>query len=95
MQIVLYPSVCTCLCVCMSSVHLCYREIELCFFQQGCEELKKLDLTANFIGELSSIEALKCNIHLKELFLVGNPCTEFEGYRQYVVATLPQLKVSV
>ncbi|OPJ88383.1 dynein axonemal assembly factor 11 [Patagioenas fasciata] len=59
---------------------------------EGCEELKKLDLTANFIGELSSIEALKCNIHLKELFLVGNPCTEFEGYRQFVVATLRQLK---
>ncbi|KAI1243640.1 hypothetical protein IHE44_0001273 [Lamprotornis superbus] len=36
---------------------------------EGCEELKKLDLTANFIGELSSIESLKCNIHLKELFL--------------------------
>uniref|UniRef100_A0A8C3R9Q4 Leucine-rich repeat-containing protein 6 n=1 Tax=Cyanoderma ruficeps TaxID=181631 RepID=A0A8C3R9Q4_9PASS len=59
---------------------------------EGCEELKKLDLTANFIGELSSIESLKCNIHLKELFLVGNPCTAFEGYRQFVVATLHQLK---
>ncbi|NXG26953.1 TILB protein, partial [Dromaius novaehollandiae] len=59
---------------------------------EGCEELKKLDLTANFIGELSSIEVLKYNIHLKELFLVGNPCTEFEGYRQFVVATLHQLK---
>ncbi|NXS37265.1 TILB protein, partial [Pomatostomus ruficeps] len=59
---------------------------------EGCEELKKLDLTANFIGELSTIESLKCNIHLKELFLVGNPCTEFEGYRQFVVATLHQLK---
>ncbi|XP_054671961.1 dynein axonemal assembly factor 11-like [Grus americana] len=59
---------------------------------EGCEELKKLDLTANFVGELSSIEALKYNIHLKELFLVGNPCTEFEGYRQFVVATLHQLK---
>uniref|UniRef100_A0A8B9SBR8 Leucine-rich repeat-containing protein 6 n=1 Tax=Apteryx owenii TaxID=8824 RepID=A0A8B9SBR8_APTOW len=59
---------------------------------EGCEDLKKLDLTANFIGELSSIEVLKYNIHLKELFLVGNPCTEFEGYRQYVVATLHQLK---
>ncbi|XP_039942122.1 dynein axonemal assembly factor 11 isoform X2 [Hirundo rustica] len=59
---------------------------------EGCEELKKLDLTANFIGELSSIESLKCNIHLKELFLVGNPCTEFQGYRQFVVATLHQLK---
>ncbi|NXT28898.1 TILB protein, partial [Syrrhaptes paradoxus] len=60
--------------------------------EAGCEELKKLDLTANFIGELSSIESLKYNIHLKELFLVGNPCTEFEGYRQFVVATLHQLK---
>ncbi|NXD33130.1 TILB protein, partial [Copsychus sechellarum] len=59
---------------------------------EGCEELKKLDLTANFVGELSSIESLKYNIHLKELFLVGNPCTEFEGYRQFVVATLHQLK---
>ncbi|XP_014108616.1 PREDICTED: protein tilB homolog [Pseudopodoces humilis] len=59
---------------------------------EGCEDLKKLDLTANFIGELSSIESLKCNIHLKELFLMGNPCTEFEGYRQFVVATLHQLK---
>ncbi|NXF93881.1 TILB protein, partial [Eubucco bourcierii] len=59
---------------------------------EGCEELRKLDLTANFIGELSSIEALNHNIHLKELFLVGNPCTQFEGYRQFVVATLQQLK---
>ncbi|NWU90328.1 TILB protein, partial [Upupa epops] len=59
---------------------------------EGCEELQKLDLTANFIGELSSVETLKCNIHLKELFLVGNPCTQFEGYRQFVVATLHQLK---
>ncbi|XP_064010375.1 dynein axonemal assembly factor 11-like isoform X1 [Pogoniulus pusillus] len=59
---------------------------------EGCEELRKLDLTANFIGELSSIEALKYNVHLKELFLVGNPCTQFESYRQFVVATLQQLK---
>lgn len=26
-------------------------------------------------------------------YLTGNPCTEYEGYREYVVATLPQLKV--
>ncbi|XP_029868712.1 protein tilB homolog isoform X2 [Aquila chrysaetos chrysaetos] len=74
------------------------RDLKILYLQNnlipkiGCEELKKLDLTANFIGELSSIEALKYNIHLKELFLVGNPCTEFEGYRQFVVATLHQLK---
>uniref|UniRef100_A0A674HJL5 Leucine-rich repeat-containing protein 6 n=1 Tax=Taeniopygia guttata TaxID=59729 RepID=A0A674HJL5_TAEGU len=74
------------------------RDLKILYLQNnlipkiGCEELKKLDLTANFIGELSSIESLKCNIHLKELFLMGNPCTEFEGYRQFVVATLQQLK---
>ncbi|KAG8441604.1 hypothetical protein GDO86_010695 [Hymenochirus boettgeri] len=53
---------------------------------------KKLDLTVNFVGELSSVNCLKQNIYLKEMYLVGNPCAEFEGYRPYVVATLPQLK---
>ena len=59
----------------------------------GCEELTKLDLTVNFIGELSSVKTLQGNIHLKELFLMGNPCADFDGYRQFVVATLQQLKV--
>lgn len=48
----------------------------------------------NFVGRLSSVESLRHNIHLRELFLVGNPCTQFEGYRQFVVAALPQLKVT-
>lgn len=60
----------------------------------GCESLEKLDLTVNFVGRLSSVERLKHNPHLTELFLVGNPCTKFQGYREYVVVTLPQLKVS-
>ncbi|PSN38717.1 Protein tilB [Blattella germanica] len=59
---------------------------------EGCESLQKLDLTVNFIGELSSIKSLKNNIYLESLFLTGNPCTDFKGYRQYVVGTLPQLK---
>lgn len=59
----------------------------------GCESLQKLDLTLNFVGHLSSVERLKHNAHLTELFLAGNPCTQFEGYRQYVVASLTQLKV--
>uniref|UniRef100_A0A8C4Y8K1 Leucine-rich repeat-containing protein 6 n=1 Tax=Gopherus evgoodei TaxID=1825980 RepID=A0A8C4Y8K1_9SAUR len=73
-------------------LNLALNNIERIENLEGCEELQKLDLTANFIGELSSIEILKHNIHLRELFLVGNPCTEFEGYRQFVVATLHQLK---
>ncbi|XP_074840916.1 dynein axonemal assembly factor 11 [Carettochelys insculpta] len=73
-------------------LNLALNNIEKIENLEGCEELQKLDLTANFIGELSGIEVLKHNMHLKELFLVGNPCTEFEGYRQFVVATLHQLK---
>ncbi|XP_044736836.1 uncharacterized protein LOC123298804 [Chrysoperla carnea] len=59
---------------------------------EGCESLTKLDLSVNFIIELTSIKSLQNNIHLKELFLTGNPCHSYEGYRQYVVATLPQLE---
>ncbi|KAF7653910.1 hypothetical protein LDENG_00077120, partial [Lucifuga dentata] len=73
-------------------LNLALNNIEVIENLEGCESLQKLDLTVNFVGELSSVESLKHNIHLRELFLVGNPCTGFEGYRQYVVAALPQLK---
>lgn len=68
--------------------------VNVTFLHLGCESLQKLDLTVNFVGRLSSVESLQHNVHLTELFLVGNPCTQFEGYRQYVVAALPQLKVT-
>uniref|UniRef100_A0A8D2J7R8 Leucine-rich repeat-containing protein 6 n=1 Tax=Varanus komodoensis TaxID=61221 RepID=A0A8D2J7R8_VARKO len=73
-------------------LNLALNNIEKIENLEGCEELQKLDLTANFIGELSNIAVLKNNIHLKELFLIGNPCTDFDGYRDFVVATLHQLK---
>nr|XP_046263937.1 dynein axonemal assembly factor 11 [Scatophagus argus] len=73
-------------------LNLALNNIEVIENLEGCESLQKLDLTVNFVGRLSSVESLKHNVHLTELFLVGNPCTEFEGYRQYVVASLPQLK---
>ncbi|XP_045416982.1 dynein axonemal assembly factor 11 isoform X3 [Lemur catta] len=73
-------------------LNLALNNIEKIENLEGCERLTKLDLTVNFIGELSSIKTLQHNIHLKELFLMGNPCTDFDGYRQFVVATLQQLK---
>lgn len=27
-------------------------------------------------------------------YLTGNPCTEYEGYKEFVIAALPQLKVN-
>ena len=56
-----------------------------------CEFLEKLDLTLNFIGDLLSVESLSVNVHLRELYLTGNPCTDYEGYRDFVVAALPQI----
>ena len=60
---------------------------------QQCEALQKLDLTVNFIDKagLLSVASLQENIHLQELFLLGNPCAEWPGYRPYVVATLLHL----
>nr|XP_023419803.1 protein tilB homolog [Cavia porcellus] len=73
-------------------LNLALNNIEKIENLEGCEVLTKLDLTVNFVGELSSIKSLKHNIHLKELFLMGNPCADFDGYRQFVVATLEQLQ---
>ncbi|XP_016419780.1 protein tilB homolog [Sinocyclocheilus rhinocerous] len=73
-------------------LNLALNNIEVIENLEGCESLQKLDLTVNFVGKLSSVESLKQNFHLRELYLVGNPCTEFHGYRQYVVACLPQLQ---
>ncbi|OWA54170.1 Protein tilB-like protein [Hypsibius exemplaris] len=53
---------------------------------QGCESLRKLDLTANFIGDLTSVESLRENPYLEEL-------AEFDGYRSYVIAALPHLRI--
>eukprot|EP01112_Ceratiomyxa_fruticulosa_P004533 TRINITY_DN1506_c0_g1_i1.p1 TRINITY_DN1506_c0_g1~~TRINITY_DN1506_c0_g1_i1.p1 ORF type:complete len:397 (-),score=61.82 TRINITY_DN1506_c0_g1_i1:206-1396(-) len=60
---------------------------------EGCESLNKLDLTCNFISDLLSVESLKGNFNLKELYLVGNPCAQFKDYRKFVVGTLTQLEV--
>ncbi|XP_045437253.1 dynein axonemal assembly factor 11 [Pipistrellus kuhlii] len=73
-------------------LNLALNNIEKIENLEGCEGLTKLDLTVNFIGELSSVETLRGNVHLRELFLMGNPCADFQGYRPFVVATLRQLK---
>ena len=73
-------------------INLALNNIERVENLEGCESLRKLDLTVNFVGQLTSISSLKSLVHFRELFLTGNPCVNFEGYRDYVIATLPQLK---
>ncbi len=62
-----------------------------------CESLTKLDLTMNFIDRpaLSSLANLQPLIFLRELHLLGNPCTKWSSYRAYVIAMLPQLQTLV
>lgn len=59
---------------------------------ERCESLEKLDLTLNFIGDIESVASLAKNVHLKDLYLMGNPCCDYEGYRNFVVAKLPQIE---
>jgi protein TilB len=58
---------------------------------QGCESLVKLDLTVNFIDELMSVALLAANERLEELYLTGNPVAKRGYYREFVVASVPQL----
>ncbi len=77
-------------------LNLALNNIERVENLERCEALHKLDLTCNFIDldELHSIATLKENLGLRELFLTGNPCQSHweSGYRDYVIATLPQLE---
>lgn len=73
-------------------LNLSMNNIELIENLDQLESLEKLDLTLNFIGNLQSVESLRSNLHLRELTLVGNYCADYKGYRNFVIATLPQLK---
>lgn len=73
-------------------LNLAINNVEKIENLEELESLQKLDLTLNFIGVLTSVESLKENYNLKHLTLTGNPCTDFEGYRDYVIVTLPQLE---
>ncbi|KAF7283499.1 hypothetical protein GWI33_000395 [Rhynchophorus ferrugineus] len=73
-------------------LNLAINNVEIIENLEGCESLEKLDLTLNFIGNIESVKSLKKNIHLKDLYLTGNPCSDFEGYREYIIAHLPQLE---
>ena len=63
---------------------------------ERCEFLNKLDLTINFIDldDLEeSIDNLVDRVHLKDLYMMGNPAEQdWKGFKSYVIARLPQLQ---
>lgn len=48
-------------------LNLALNNIERIENLEGCESLQKLDLTVNFVGELTSVKTLKNNINLESL----------------------------
>ncbi|ODM98810.1 Protein tilB [Orchesella cincta] len=73
-------------------LNLALNSVEKIENLEGCESLKKLDLTLNFVAELTSVKSISGLPHLEQLYLVGNPCHDFPGYRDYVVGALPHLQ---
>jgi protein TilB len=59
-----------------------------------CESLRKLELTLNFIPAKAlppSMTNLRECPDLKELYMEGNPCTRWPGYRLYIIHMVSQL----
>jgi protein TilB len=76
-------------------LNLALNNISMIEGLEGCESLTKLDMTVNFVkieALEESVYNLKANIMLEDLYMVGNPCTEWSGYRAFCTAHLPQLK---
>lgn len=61
---------------------------------RGCESLQKLDFTLNFI-DIEDLEESMDNLaelpDFRELYFIGNPATDWEHYKDYIVAKLPKL----
>ncbi|XP_063529298.1 protein tilB [Cydia strobilella] len=75
----------------LNYLNLALNNIEIIENLERCESLEKLDLTLNFIGEIVSVESLTGLYNLQNLYLTGNPCTDYDNYRDFVIGTLPQL----
>jgi len=77
----------------LENLNLALNNITLIENLQTLESIEKLDLTGNFITRLSeSIKNISKNRFLKDLYLTGNPCTNIQNYRVYVIRNLPKLR---
>jgi len=62
---------------------------------EGCESLNKLDMTVNFVDveDLEiSVNNLRANTMLEDLYLMGNPCMEWDGAKEFIIGSLWQVK---
>jgi len=75
-------------------VNFAVNSISLIEGVRGCESLQKLDFTLNFI-DVEDLEESMDNLaelpDFRELYFIGNPATDWEHYKDYIVAKLPHL----
>jgi protein TilB len=75
-------------------INLAVNSISLIEGIRGCECLQKLDLTLNFI-DIEDFEESIDNVaelpDIRELYLVGNPCTDWPFWKEYIYARVPTL----
>lgn len=78
----------------LTYLNLALNNISVIEDVEHCESLEKLDLTCNFIECKNLLESLynlkKCE-SIRELYLLGNPCLDFEGTRELTIAVVDQL----
>jgi len=73
-------------------LNLAMNNVEIIENLESCENLQKLDLTMNFVRVLSNLKTqFENSSKLTELYLTGNPCTNFQNYREYCISSLPYL----
>lgn len=75
-------------------INLAVNNVGLIENIKGCESLQKLDMTLNFV-EIEDLEESIDNLcelnDFRELYLLGNPCTDWPSWKDYVVARLVNL----
>lgn len=62
---------------------------------EGCESLKKLDMTVNFIDVINLHDSVICLSklpNLKEVYFTGNPCEDWKGCKDYVIGHVQTLE---
>lgn len=76
-------------------INLALNNISLIEGLENCESLEKIDMTCNFIDAENFLESCwnikKCP-SLKEIYLTGNPCTDFGKFREILIAVADNLQ---
>jgi len=75
-------------------VNLAVNSINLIEGIRGCESLQKLDFTLNFI-DIEDFEESVDNLaelnDFREIYMCGNPCTDWPHWKEYLMARIPSL----